>query len=88
MKVRENVLKTLMDIAQNAVGRDFSGEEKLDFRKELEYKLPDICTGSISAFTRTGMERCCSRSPAPWKQKPEHCPPMSADANLTGSRSC
>lgn len=44
-KLRNNVVKALMDAAQNAAGRDFTEDEKSVFRKELERKLASVCDG-------------------------------------------
>lgn len=44
-RLRNDVVKALMDAAQNAVGRDFTDDEKADFRKELERKLAGVCDG-------------------------------------------
>lgn len=44
-QMREDVVKALMNAAQNAVGRDFTDEEKGDFRKQLAWKLEPLCDG-------------------------------------------
>ena len=41
-QMREDVVKALMNAAQNAVGRDFTDEEKGDFRKQLAWKLEPL----------------------------------------------
>lgn len=45
-QIRKDVMKVLMDAAQNAVGRNFTDEEKGDFRKWLAWRLEPLCSGS------------------------------------------